>query len=264
LPLLASDTRQCPLCSSDHTSLFVEKKGYSFLRCANCELVFVHPELAQQSLLTIYADQGAPAAGDRYPFDKAGRRRQMSAARMKPLKGMIAGKAAIDVGCGGGFIVDAMKRLGAAKAVGIDLDPQAISFASKTHAAGCEFFCETIDTFLKRGQTFDFGHSAQVIEHVGAFNAFVEGWAQLIKPGGTFFLKTPDRRHWWAGRDPMTWPNPPNYTQYFSRKSISLLLRKHGFEVLWMKTSFKPTIETLARREVTLATKFPIQDAAAS
>ena len=159
------------------------------------------------------------------------------------------GKDAIDIGCGGGYMVDAMKNRGAHTAVGIDLDPEAIKFAHKNHHPKASFYCESTSDFLKRGRTFDFGHSSQVIEHVGNFNSFVADWARLMRPGGHFFLKTPDRKHWRTGEHPETWPDPPHYTQYFSRKNIVVLLEKHGFEVVKIFFNFKPAMEIIARRK---------------
>ena len=136
-----------------------------------------------------------------------------------------------------------------AYATGIDLDPESIEFAQKHHHPEAAFYCETIEQFLKRSLKFGFGHSSQVIEHVGNFNEFVAAWALLIEQGGYFFLKTPDRNHWLAGKKPLGWPDPPYYTQYFSKKNIRILLEKHGFEVLKIFFNFKPTMEIIARKK---------------
>lgn len=243
------NTRPCPVCDSAETRHFTEKNNYAFLKCGHCALVFIHPELPPANLVPLYNEIGAPEEGLRYPYNKVDHRRQRAMIRAMRVAKYFKGKDAIDIGCGGGYMVDAMQKGGARQAVGIDLDPEAIDFAQKNHHSHAKFYCESIEAFLKRGQAFDFGHSSQVIEHVGNFNEFVENWARLIRPGGHFFLKTPDRQHWRAGEHPETWPNPPHYTQYFNRKSIRILLEKHGFEVVKMFVSFKPAIETIARRK---------------
>ena len=241
--------RDCPVCGSSATRPFTKKNGYSFLKCKNCELVFIHPELPPGDLAPLYSEQGAPEKGSRYPYDKMEHRRQRAIVRAMRLAKYFVGKDAIDVGCGGGYMVDAMKRRGARTAVGLDLDPEAIKFARDHHHPEAIFYCESTGEFLKRGMTFDFGHSSQVIEHVGNFNDFVADWAQLVRPGGYFFLKTPDRKHWRTGEHPETWPNPPHYTQYFSRKNIVILLEKHGFAVVKTFFNLKPAMEVIARRQ---------------
>jgi SAM-dependent methyltransferase len=243
------DRRDCPVCASGKTGFFVEKNGHAFLKCQDCDLVYVHPALPPQELAPLYAAQGAPATGLRYPFDKIDSRRARAKVRAARLQKYFVNADAIDLGCGGGYMVEGMKKAGAKRAVGIDLDPEAIEFAKKNHHPEAEYYCEAIEQFLKRGEKFDFGHSSQVIEHVGNFNEFVAGWAALVRPGGRFFLKTPDRKHWLTGRDPGTWPNPPSYTQYFSRRNIRLLLEKHGFEVEKIFFNLKPAMEIIARRK---------------
>ncbi|GLQ04838.1 class I SAM-dependent methyltransferase [Sneathiella chinensis] len=244
---MTHQSRSCPVCSSNETRFFVEKNGYPFSKCTSCDLVFIDPELPPVSLEPLYNEQGAPEIGERYPYDKIEHRRKRAKVRAFRFAKYFKGKDAVDIGCGGGYMVDAMQNAGA-NATGIDLDPEAIAFAKANHNPQATYYCETIENFLKRGKTFDFGHSSQVIEHVGNFNEFVEGWAALVKPGGYFFLKTPDRKHWLKGEHPETWPNPPHYTQYFSRKNIRILLEKHGFEVQKIGFNIKPTMEILARR----------------
>lgn len=244
---MSTKSRNCPVCDSSNTTFFVEKNNYPFSKCADCDLVYIDPELPPVDLEPLYNELGAPEVGERYPYDKIKHRRKRTKVRAFRLAKYIKGKTAVDVGCGGGYMVDAMQNAGAT-ATGLDLDPEAIAFAKANHNPDANFYCENIDAFLKRGLQFDFGHSSQVIEHVGNFNEFVEGWAALVKPGGYFFLKTPDRNHWRKGEHPETWPNPPHYTQYFSKRNIRILFDKHGFDVEKIFFNFKPTMEIIARR----------------
>lgn len=244
---MPTTSRDCPVCGSSQTSFFVEKNGYPFSKCSACDLVYIDPELPPVSLEPLYNEQGAPEIGERYPYNKIDQRRRRAKVRAFRIAKYFKGKDAIDVGCGGGYMVDAMQNAGA-HATGIDLDPEAIAFAKKNHNPEATYYCENINEFIKRGKKFDFGHSSQVIEHVGDFNEFVAGWAQLIKPGGLFFLKTPDRKHWLKGEHPETWPDPPHYTQYFSKKNIRILFDKHEFDVQKMYFNIKPAMEIIARR----------------
>jgi len=240
--------RPCPVCNSNNTHYFTEKNNYTLSKCSDCDLVFIDPELPAVTLMSLYNKQGAPRQGLRYPYDKGSQRRRRVFVRAMRLLSYFKGKNTIDIGCGGGYMVDAMQKMGA-HAVGIDLDPEAIAFAKEHHHSKAVFYCESIEDFVKRDLKFGFGHSSQVIEHVGNFNEFIDIWAMLIEPGGHFFLKTPDRNHWLTGKKAHTWPDPPHYTQYFSKKNIRILLEKHGFEVLKIFFNFKPTMEILARRK---------------
>ncbi|WP_219893641.1 bifunctional 2-polyprenyl-6-hydroxyphenol methylase/3-demethylubiquinol 3-O-methyltransferase UbiG [Aquisediminimonas profunda] len=107
---------------------------------------------------------------------------------LKPL----AGKSAIDVGCGAGLMSEPLARLGAA-VTGIDAAAENIAVA-RQHAAGQ---CMSIN-YVERdiadfsGQ-FDLVCSMEVIEHVTSPGAFLSALGSRLAPGGLMILSTPNR-----------------------------------------------------------------------
>lgn len=105
----------------------------------------------------------------------------------------LAGKAALDVGCGAGLLCEPLARLGAA-VTGVDAAPENIA-AAAAHAAG-----STLDVRYIAGEvgaldlgTFDLVTSMEVIEHVADKRAFVAALAAGVAPGGLLVLSTPNR-----------------------------------------------------------------------
>jgi 2-polyprenyl-6-hydroxyphenyl methylase / 3-demethylubiquinone-9 3-methyltransferase len=108
---------------------------------------------------------------------------------LKPL----AGKMALDVGCGAGLLCEPLARLGA-RVTGVDAAPENIE-AAKAHAAisGLDIDYRAGELAEQRLATFDLVTSMEVIEHVADPAAFVAGLAQHLKQNGLMILSTPNR-----------------------------------------------------------------------
>jgi len=110
-------------------------------------------------------------------------------ASRKPL----AGKSALDVGCGAGLLCEPLARLGA-DVTGVDAAPENTA-AAAAHAEGSgldiRYMAGEIGS-LDIGQ-FDLVTAMEVIEHVADKRAFLEALAARLAPGGLMVLSTPNR-----------------------------------------------------------------------
>jgi 2-polyprenyl-6-hydroxyphenyl methylase/3-demethylubiquinone-9 3-methyltransferase len=105
----------------------------------------------------------------------------------------LAGRTALDVGCGAGLLCEPLTRLGA-NVTGVDAAPENVEAAS-LHAAGAG-----LDIRYRSGEltalglgTFDLVTSLEVLEHVADKPAFVAGLAQHLAADGLLVLSTPNR-----------------------------------------------------------------------
>jgi 2-polyprenyl-6-hydroxyphenyl methylase/3-demethylubiquinone-9 3-methyltransferase len=112
--------------------------------------------------------------------------------RLAPL----AGKRALDVGCGGGVLAEAMAQRGAT-VTGIDLAGKPLRVA-RLHAleTGTEVdYRESSAEALAADQpaTFDVVTCMEMLEHVPDPGSIVASCASLVKPGGVVFFSTINR-----------------------------------------------------------------------
>ena len=105
----------------------------------------------------------------------------------------LAGKAALDVGCGAGLLCEPLARLGA-DVTGVDAAVENIAAAAH-HAAGSGLPIRYMAGELAAQDigTFDLVTSMEVIEHVADKRAFVAELAARLAPGGLMILSTPNR-----------------------------------------------------------------------
>jgi len=108
---------------------------------------------------------------------------------VKPL----AGKSALDVGCGAGLLCEPLARLGAA-VTGVDAAVENVE-AARHHAAGSGLAIDYRQgevEALGLGQ-FNLVTSLEVLEHVADKPVFVGALAKNLAPGGLMVISTPNR-----------------------------------------------------------------------
>jgi len=104
----------------------------------------------------------------------------------------LAGKCAVDVGCGAGLLAEPLARLGAI-VTGLDPAPENVA-AARLHAEG-----QGLDIDYRVGSVealagpYDLVTSLEVIEHVNEPRAFVSGLADALTADGLLILSTPNR-----------------------------------------------------------------------
>lgn len=116
-------------------------------------------------------------------------------AYFNPIVGDWRGKSVLDLGCGGGFMSEALARRGA-HVIGVDPSAPAIAIAQK-HA---ETSGLSIDYRVGMGESLPVAESSvdivvcvDVLEHVRDLDAVIGEIRRVLKPGGLFLFDTINR-----------------------------------------------------------------------
>lgn len=107
----------------------------------------------------------------------------------------LAGKTALDVGCGAGLLTEPLARLGA-RITGLDASTELIAAAREHAGAGGLAIDYRAGELEALKGLFDLITCMEVIEHVADPAAFVKALAKRLAPDGLLILSTPNATGW--------------------------------------------------------------------
>ena len=202
--------------------------------CAGCGHMQLDRFPTDEELDAAYA----VAESDAYVEEEAGQRHSFDGVlarieRYAPRRGAI-----LDVGCWVGFLLAEAERRGWEEAIGIE--PSA--FASAYARDRLELDVRTEDLFTADLPTghFDVVVMGDVLEHLTRANEALERVRELLRPGGVIALELPDAGSRIARLlGPRWWSVIPTHIHYFTRDSAATMVRRHGFEPLYVATDPK-------------------------
>lgn len=239
----------CQVCAATERHPFAEREDSHFgtltlWQCDQCDFVYLDPMPKAQALAALYdSDTGAGY------FAKAERKFARSQRRIRRLNKYATTGRFLDVGCNGGFMVEAARRAGF-EAVGIDPAPAPIDWA-RNHFPGNAFQRATLAEFSGSApRPFSAIYCSEVIEHAPDCNQFVEALTGMMASAGVLYLTTPDLGHWRRPENLDDWDafKPPEHCLYFSAANLVRLLERHGLTVVHRAWAFKPGVKVIARR----------------
>lgn len=148
----------------------------------------------------------------------------------------------IDVGCGGGFLLECIRKYGMPswKLIGNDFSEKAIE---KIKAKGFKAFGGRFEALEMEPESADIIILNQVIEHLDDPCAVIAKVCHVLKKGGYIFIETPSMEGWdarlfkkryWGG-----WHFPRHWT-IFTKYTLGDMLKRNGFEVVDIKWLLSP------------------------
>ena len=105
---------------------------------------------------------------------------------------VIAGKSALDVGCGTGYGLYILCDGGAESATGVDYDPTAIGGIDEIRSEGIGFCAGDATRLPLKEEAFDVVTSFEVLEHLERADEYLSEVDRVLKSDGTFLVSTPN------------------------------------------------------------------------
>ncbi|MCR9198653.1 MAG: class I SAM-dependent methyltransferase [Planctomycetaceae bacterium] len=222
---------QCDQCGSDHMTLALDAKPWTLMRCEDCGFVFTSPRLTDESLARIYSSnyyenavdyasqQVEPPSDDHLQL--ASRIRRLLRPGAEPL-------TSVDVGCGGGRLVEAFSRAGF-QACGIEPSEGTVAAACR---AGRDVRVQDLSELPS--DAFDCVTLMHVLEHVTSPASFAADLYRVTRPGGYCVVEVPNFGSRAAQEQGAEWYplHPSTHLSHFTPQTLRQCLTNAGFGIV--------------------------------
>jgi len=202
--------------------------------CPDCGHMQLDRFPSEAELDSAYAE----AASDDYVEEEAGQRASFASVlerieRFAPERG-----ALLDVGCWVGFLLAVARERGWRECIGIE--PSAFASRHARDQLGLDVRTEDFFTADLPSSHFDTVVMGDVLEHLTRANEALDRVGGLLRPGGILAVELPDAGSRFARiLGPRWWSVIPTHIHYFTRASAETMLRRHGYEPLYLSTDPK-------------------------
>ncbi|MEN6427792.1 MAG: class I SAM-dependent methyltransferase [Phycisphaerales bacterium] len=246
----------CGLCGSADAEVLFDavdrlhdvQGSFRYVRCRQCGLVYMNPQVTPECIGLLYPPEYAPHADgakaarkglrslrerlSEIPFVGPMFRAATDPRALGPvLRELGAGKRLLDVGCGNGSFLNAMRRRTGCEVQGVDLSPAAVEQARRLY--GLDVFQGMVAQAPFGEGAFDVVTAWWYLEHVPDPQVCVGKMAKLLKDGGLCVIGVPNFDSCWARafRDKWYHLDCPRHLCIWTPGAIRRLLADHGLSV---------------------------------
>ncbi|MBN1918068.1 MAG: class I SAM-dependent methyltransferase [Verrucomicrobia bacterium] len=232
--------RRCPFCGDGGKAHSTRPDGLTVRVCLVCGAFFVSPAPNETELRRLYATYSGRHARRRRPHPRT----VLHAVpwddfRLVEIESHVRfnGARVLDVGCGWGTLLKCVERLGAA-VVGVDLDPDAVSFARDTLGV-LNVSVGTLEN-VPCGPAFDVVCMFDFIEHPLDPLEQLEQAVALLAPRGVLAIWTPNASVAHSEEVPAAFRVDLEHMQYLSIPTCQWLAHELDLQVLHVESAGFP------------------------
>ena len=236
LPAFMADDICCCVCGNTKPESFqlkYQKENFAVVSCQVCSMEFIPPYFRKQIKYTQYKNEAVTNAvrhGNNWV------KIQRHRLRFRFIQKFIKAGKLFDLGAGWGHFMLAGKELGY-DVYGVEISEQPYLYCVND----LKLPVDHIDFFeMDESRKFDIITMWDVLEHIDKADEFLSKCNKLTHPGGFLFLQVPQIDSYFAKLHRDNWKMMGlDHVNYFSKKTITRILEKNGYEVLSIKSSFE-------------------------
>ena len=242
----SSPNRTCPICDGIAElvweDLYDDRYGYPgnhpLFVCGRCGHRFLATAFSSADIRTLYTDyypRGVFNTDEFRPYVEVhGFQAWLEGERASAFRWVPKGVRVLDVGCGLGETL-AYHMARGCDAHGVDADENVLRVAERLglNARAGLFHAEDYES-----ESFDFVTLDQVIEHAVDPRSLLRDVANVLRPGGTAIVTTPNSSGYGGRLLGHRWLNwhVPYHLHQFSRRSMTIVAEQSGLRVVSVRT----------------------------
>ena len=241
--MISRQAGQCPLCGPGAPSTPVARgvdfeyattgdEEFTVVRCG-CGVCYLDPRPADGAIASLYPPDYEPYRFDTLPTPVRAARAVVERMKVRRVARLVAPTAhVVDVGCGGGSFLRALRRFGSSgwRLAGWDFPGPHLD---RVAADGFEVIAGDVTAARAPGGV-DLFTLLQVIEHFARPDEIIAVLASALAPGGALLLETPDLdgldARWFASRHWGGW-HFPRHLVLFNQATLFALVERAGLVV---------------------------------
>lgn len=215
---------------------YIELYDATLLKCRCCGFVTANMVVGPDTLREIYNDNYFNS-GEVFDYVSTYPSRLINfRAKLKHTLTVIDPKtirSILEVGCAYGLFAEVVRQyLPGIPYLGVDVAEEAVRVGRDQWGVNLEVMDYLEHPNLPGSHSDIF--MWDVIEHLPDPGAFVSKMANELAPGGHLVIGTPDIEGWLPRLQGRKWRNihPPTHLHYFSPRTITTFLNRHGFDVM--------------------------------
>lgn len=228
-----NDFLLCPFCNSAKPALIYKASGFQFFRCSNCQSVFrsdAGVEISHEYDAEYYGDSPKEKFWLKPVVWLLNAERN---SRAKYISMRISNESKVlDIGCGNGALLHKIHLLSGAAVTGVEMDNVA---AKRARDRGCiTVFSDSFEKALLERSSFDVIEMIHSFEHIPVPGNTLNKVAELLKPGGLFYLAIPNVNSIQCGLFGRfgLHLDPEFHLHFISRKQLLKLASEAGFKYI--------------------------------
>ena len=226
----------CCVCDNKNPADFkvlYQKEKFSVVECNKCSFTFIPPYFRKQISYENYKDENvANAVRNGNNFVKIERHKL----RYDLIKKYKPSGSLFDLGAGWGHFMLTGQILGY-DVYGIEISEQPYLYSKND----LKLPVDHIDFFdMKEDKKFDIVTMWDVLEHIDKADDVIAKCARITAKDGYIVIQVPQIDSYFAKKHKDNWKMMGlDHVNYLGKKTITQLLKKHGYEVKTIKSSFE-------------------------